>query len=62
VNERGEREVIGAAEGMKEDKESWLSFLRHLKKRGLKGTQLFVGDKSVGLIEALIETYPLDRF
>ena len=54
--------MIGAAEGMKEDKESWLSFLRHLKKRGLKGTQLFVGDKSVGLIEALIETYPLARF
>ena len=62
VNERGEREVIGAAEGMKEDKESWLSFLRHLKERGLKGTQLFVGDKCLGLIEALIETYPLARF
>jgi len=27
VNERGEREVIGTAEGMKEDKESWFSFL-----------------------------------
>lgn len=62
VNERGEREVIGAVEGMKEDKESWLSFLRHLKERGLKGTQLFVGDKCLGLIEALSETYPLDRF
>lgn len=62
VNERGEREVIGAVEGMKEDKESWLSFLRHLKERGLKGTQLFVGDKCLGLIEALSETYPLARF
>lgn len=62
VNKRGEREVIGAAEGMKEDKESWLSFPRHLKKRDLKGTQLFVGDKCLGLIEALNETYPLARF
>jgi len=62
VNERGEREVIGASEGMKEDKESWLSFLRHLKERGLKGTKLFVGDKCLGLIEALIETFPLAKF
>ena len=62
VNERGEREVIGAEEGMKEDKESWLSFLRHLKERGLKGTQLFIGDKCLGLIEALSETYPQARF
>ena len=62
VNERGEREVIGAVEGMKEDKESWLSFLRHLKERGLKGTQLFIGDKCLGMIESLIETYPLARF
>ena len=58
VNERGEREVIGAAEGMKEDKSSWLAFLRHLKERGLTGTQLFVGDKCLGLIESLAEVYP----
>ena len=45
VNEHGEREVIGATEGMKEDKESWLAFLRHLKERGLQGTQLFTADK-----------------
>ena len=45
VNERGEREVIGAGEGMKEDKARWLTFLRRLKERGLKGTQLFIGDK-----------------
>ncbi|MFA5657057.1 MAG: transposase, partial [Dysgonamonadaceae bacterium] len=30
VNEEGEREVIGAAEGLREDKESWLGFLRDL--------------------------------
>ena len=62
VNERGEREVIGAEEGMKEDKESWLSFLRHMKERGLKETLLFIGDKCLSLIKALSETYPEARF
>ena len=62
VNQRGEREVIGATEGMKEDKESWLSFLRHLKERGLQGTQLFIADKCSGLIEAMAEVFPQARY
>lgn len=43
VDEEGYREVLGAAEGMKEDKESWKSFLIWLKERGLKGVQLIIG-------------------
>ncbi len=62
VNECGEREVIGAAEGMKEDKESWLSFLRHLKERGLQGTQLFIADKCSGLVESMAEVFPQARY
>lgn len=62
VNQRGEREVIGATEGMKEDKESWLGFLRHLKERGLQGTQLFIADKCTGLIEAMAEVFPQARY
>ena len=58
VNEEGYREVIGAAEGMKEDRASWLGFLRSLKQRGLTGTQLFIGDKNLGLLEAVNEVYP----
>ena len=58
VNSDGQREVIGAAEGMKEDKESWLNFLVGLKSRGLTGTQLFIGDKSLGLLEAVNTVYP----
>jgi putative transposase len=46
VNDDGYREVIGASEGMKEDKASWLEFLKSLKKRGLEGTQLFIGDSA----------------
>jgi len=58
VNEEGYREVIGAAEGMKEDRASWLDFLRSLKQRGLEGTQLFIGDRNLGLLEAVNEVYP----
>ncbi len=62
VNQDGYREVIGAAEGMKEDKESWLNFLKSLKQRGLDGTQLFIGDKCLGLLEAVREVFPEARF
>lgn len=58
VDEQGFREVLGVAEGMKEDAEGWRSFLRHLKGRGLRGVRLFVSDKCLGLVEALGEFYP----
>jgi transposase-like protein len=58
VNSAGNREIIGAAEGGKEDKESWMQFLRSLKERGLKGVRLMVGDKCLGLIEAIKEVFP----
>ena len=58
VNSEGNREVIGAMEGGREDKESWLRFLRHLKKRGLTGVRLMVGDKCLGLVEAIKDTFP----
>lgn len=62
VNEDGYREVIGAAEGMKEDKASWQEFLKSLKERGLSGTQLFIGDKCLGLLEAVNETFPEAKY
>ena len=37
VNDEGYREILGVAEGSREDKESWSNFLRYLKDRGLKG-------------------------
>ena len=58
VNEEGYREIIGVVEGAKEDKESWKNFLRHLKDRGLKGVQLIISDKCLGLVESLGEFYP----
>ena len=62
VNGDGYREVIGAAEGMKEDTASWLEFLKSLKQRGLEGTQLFIGDKCLGLLEAVNEVFPNSKF
>jgi putative transposase len=58
VDAEGYREVLGVVEGAKEDKESWVGFLRHLKQRGLAGVRLFVSDKCLGLIEALGDFYP----
>ena len=58
VNSAGNREIIGAAEGGKEDKESWLKFLRSLKERGLFGVRLMIGDKCLGLVEAIREVFP----
>ena len=40
VNEDGFREVLGAAEGMQEDKASWVSFFQRLRGRGLDGVRL----------------------
>ena len=62
VDNEGFREIIGASEGSKEDKASWVSFLRSLKERGLQGTQLFVGDKCLGLVEAVADTFPEAKF
>ena len=52
VNEDGFREVLGAAEGVKEDKASWISFFQWLRGRGLDGVKLIVGDKCMGMLEA----------
>ena len=58
VNEDGYREVLGAAEGMKEDKASWKNFFQWLKGRGLSGVKLIVGDKCLGMLEAVGEVFP----
>lgn len=58
VGEDGYREVLGVQEGAREDKESWQGFLKHLKARGLKGTELFITDKCLGLVESVGEIFP----
>lgn len=58
VDQDGFRQILGVAEGTKEDAASWRSFLRHLKERGLTGIELVISDKCLGLVEALGEFYP----
>ena len=54
----GHRQILGVCEGTKEDAESWRSFLRHLKERGLRGVRMITSDKCLGLVEALGEFFP----
>lgn len=62
VDAEGFREVLGVCEGAKEDAESWLQFVRHLKQRGLRGVRLVISDKCVGLVEAIGECCPEARW
>ena len=58
VSANGFREILGVAEGSREDTESWRQFLRYLRERGLEQIDLVVSDKSLGFLEALGEFYP----
>jgi transposase-like protein len=58
VSQSGFREILAVSEGAKEDAASWTAFLRELKERGLKGVELFVSDKCLGLVENLADFYP----
>jgi transposase-like protein len=62
VNKEGSREILGVAEGAKEDKASWTGFLRYLKGRGLKGVELIISDKCLGLIESIGDFYPAAKW
>jgi putative transposase len=54
----GFRQILGVAEGEKEDLEGWRGFLCHLKDRGLKGVRLIISDACRGLVEAAGEVFP----
>src|SRR2546427_9771193 len=58
VNGEGHREILGIVEGAKEDKASWLGFLKHLKDRGLAGVRLIICDACLGLVGAAGEVLP----
>ena len=62
VNKDGFREILGAAEGMKEDRESWLNFFPWLKGRGLAGVRLIIGDKCLGMLESIPVVFPEAKY
>lgn len=58
INEDDYREVLGIAEGIKEDKTSWVTFFKWLKGRGLDGVKLVVSGKNAwGMLKAVEEAY-----
>jgi len=58
VGSDGFRKVLGIAEGHKEDKAGWSTFLKQLKDRGLTGVRLIISDACMGLVESAAEFYP----
>lgn len=62
INSEGFTDILGAMEGAKEDHDSWLNFIKHLKSRGLKGVRLIISDKCLGLVESIAETFPEARW
>jgi transposase-like protein len=53
VDDQGQRRILGAQSGPSEDHQFWLSFLRQLIKRGLKGVRLVISDAHEGLRQAI---------
>ena len=62
VSRDGYREIIGAAEGLKDDLESWKNFFVWLKQRGLRNLRLIIGDKALGMVEAIGQVFPHARY
>ena len=62
VDSEGHREVIGVAEGMKEDGDSWEQFVRGMIERGFKGVRLVVGDRCAGLVSTVNSMLPKARY
>lgn len=62
VDRDGRREVIGVAEGMREDSAGWEQFVRSMIERGLKGVRLVVGDRCAGLVSTVNSMLPNARY
>ena len=58
VGSDGHREVIGVAEGMKEDATSWRNFIASLIARGPGGVRMVTGDRCAGLVNTVGELLP----
>lgn len=56
-DEEGWRRVLGVSVVDTESYDSWLSFLREIKDRGVRGVQLVVSDAHKGLVKAIEEVF-----
>ena len=62
VSDDGYRGIIGASEGLKEDLDSWKNFFVELKSRGLEHVKLIIGDKALGMVEAIGQVFPKAKY
>ena len=58
VNTEGHRSVLGVEADISETHESWVSFLKKLRARGLAGVKLVISDAYDGLKSAISRVYP----
>ena len=58
TNSEGHREIIGFGIYRNESKETWNSFLKGLKARGLTGVRMITSDAHEGIIDAISKQFP----
>ena len=58
TDDQGLREIIGCSVYAAESKETWRSFLKDLKSRGLKGVLMITSDAHEGLRDAICKEFP----
>jgi putative transposase len=57
----GTKELVAVVDGYRESTESWADLLRDLKRRGMRGPVVAVGDGALGFWGALREVFPETR-
>ena len=58
TNNEGHREIIGFGAYRNESKETWNTFLKGLKARGLTGVRMITSDAHEGIIDAINKQFP----
>ena len=58
TDDQGHREILGCAVYASESKETWRSFLKDLKARGLKGVLMITSDAHEGIRDAISKEFP----
>ena len=61
VRPDGQKELIAVEDGYRESKESWMTLLRDLKRRGMQAPKIAVGDGALGFWAACRDVWPQTR-
>jgi putative transposase len=58
VRTDGTKELVGISDGYRESTESWAELLRDLRRRGMRGPMLAIGDGALGFWSAVRDVFP----